>query len=179
MNPQLVEDEPPEAAKTLRPSSKIVGLFRLLAVLTFLVSFFLPAIQLGESGSTVRESPTVGWVCAEFATVMAVAAPLTAIREHAGLDARAFLFPMSGLVNPLVIVYLILCIWRRFVRARLVVAAAIMTCFGATWLLFAKTQTVPLIGHFLWVAGAVALFIPDIVRLASNKDETSAAPPSS
>ena len=127
----------------------------------------------------MRDSPTVGWVCAEFATAMVVTAPITAIRNHTGLDARAFLFPMSGLVNPLVLAYLILCIWRRLVRTRLLIAAAVMICFGATWLLFALTQTIPLIGHFLWVTGAVALFIPDLVLLASRNAETSRATHSS
>jgi hypothetical protein len=69
---------------------------------------------------------------------------------------------LSGWVNPLVVLYLFFCIWRKFVRIRRVLAEAIVICFVATWIFLVKAPMVPLIGHFLWVAGALMILVGEV-----------------
>lgn len=165
MNPQLAEDAGPKG----RPQRRaFAALLRLAGLAVLIVSFFLPAIQLEGAGSAPASpnSHIRGYICAGFASMMTVSTPLAAFRTHGeGIDAKSFLLPLAGLVNPFLLIYLVLTLWSGLVRTRMVFAALILVGFIATWLFFAQTHTTPLIGHFLWVAGAVLLFIPDIANL--------------
>jgi hypothetical protein len=77
---------------------------------------------------------------------------------------------LSGWVNPLVLLYLFFCIWRKFVRTRRVLAVAILICFVATWIFFVKAPMVPLIGHFLWVAGGLMILAGEVGRLGPAQE---------
>jgi hypothetical protein len=170
----------PDVSATDQPlpapqSTILLLLIRLVGIVVFGISFLLPAVQLEPNGPGPRQAPMRGFLCAEFATMMAVSTPLSIVRTHgAGLDEKSILLPLTGLVNPLVLIYLILCIWQKLVRTRLVFAALILLCFIATWMLFAQASIAPLIGHFLWVAGAAALFVPDVFSLVRKRPTVAA-----
>jgi hypothetical protein len=44
---------------------------------------------------------------------------------------------------------------------RRIFAVAIMLCMAGTWVLFAQQQISPLTGHFMWIAGALLVIIPE------------------
>jgi hypothetical protein len=69
---------------------------------------------------------------------------------------------LSGWVNPLVLLYLVFSIWRRFVRIRRVLAAAVVVCIMATWVFFFKSAMIPLVGHFVWVAGGLMILAGEV-----------------
>jgi len=64
---------------------------------------------------------------------------------------------LSGLVNPLLLIYLLFCIWPRFVGVRRVMCVAILVCMVGPWAYFHLEHFLPLIGHYLWVSGIVII----------------------
>jgi hypothetical protein len=37
----------------------------------------------------------------------------------------------------------------------------VILCMAATWTFFAEETLAPLIGHYLWIAGALLIVLPD------------------
>jgi hypothetical protein len=104
-----------------------------------------------------------GWICATAAISASAGIPHLVSGAMQGKDLPgACCLILSGWVNPLVLLFLFFCIWRKFVRIRRVLAAAILICFVATWVFFVKAPMVPLIGHFLWVAGALMILFGEV-----------------
>jgi len=59
---------------------------------------------------------------------------------------------MSGLINPLILLYLVARPrWRRGF------ALAILTCMVATWICLALWRFIPLAGHILWIVGILLI----------------------
>jgi hypothetical protein len=146
-------------------------LVRIVAIAVFGVSFALPAVRVGSSGSGGAH-PMAGWMCAAFASVVAVRAFFAAAGQ--GLNRDAILLPMSGLVNYFFLLILVLGIWRRLVWIRMVLGALMLACFAATWAFFSANQLAPLYGHYLWVTGAILLLVPDVWMVLSRRTQ---APP--
>lgn len=139
----------------------IVRVLRIAGLALFVAAFFLPAVRNGEAGP--GSGPILGWVCAMFAGAASasIAHPVSAWQ---GKDlAGALCLMLSGWVNPLVLIYLLLSLWSKLVRARRIVAVAILICLVAAWVFFAKAPMVPLIGHFLWVGGALLILFGEVV----------------
>jgi hypothetical protein len=138
----------------------MVRFLRLAGLLLFAAAFALPAVRIQSAGAP--PSTQVGWVCALFAT--AATGSLAHPGDAGALNAEAGVtlpLAISGWVNPLFPLYLLLCFWRKTLSARRVLAVAILLCFAASWFLFAQVGIHPLIGHFLWVAGPVVAIAPD------------------
>jgi hypothetical protein len=143
---------------------------RLAALVLFVVSYFLPAIQMGTSGP--GSGPLAGWGCAFVASVMAPVALIKSLGQ--GVDTNELLIPVSGLVNYLFVAVCVLGFWTRFRRTRLVLAGLMLPCFAATWIFFASSKTKPLAGHFLWIGACVLLVIPDVVNALRKTEESTA-----
>jgi len=124
--------------------------------MTYVISFFLPAVDAEVRGTLP------GWMCA-------CASPLLfpgMFYEPDGLTTLNSLLALSGLVNPLLLVYLGLLpnSGRVAYRIRLAVAMVAMTLIPVTWIAFAISKEGIEIGHVLWVAGLVLLMGPEIFR---------------
>jgi hypothetical protein len=46
---------------------------------------------------------------------------------------------------------------------------AILICFAATWVFFVKAPMVPLIGHFVWVAGGLMILFGEVAGPVPTK----------
>ncbi len=144
----------------------ITRIVRLLGIVVFVTAFFLPAVRDGHASSGPGSAPIAGWTCA----MVAISASAGILHLVSGaMQGKELLgaccLILSGWVNPLVLLYLFFCIWRKFVRIRRVLAVAILICFVATWVFFVKAPMVPLIGHFLWVAGALMILSGEVAGL--------------
>jgi hypothetical protein len=147
----------------------MVRIVRLAGLVLFVAAFFLPAVRNGGDAGA-GSGPIVGYVCAMFAGA-ASASIVHPVSAWQGKDmAGALCLMLSGWVNALVPIYLLFTFWSRLVVIRRVLAAAILICFAATWVFFAKAPMVPLIGHFLWVAGALLILAGEIVPRAPKKN---------
>lgn len=124
-----IEDDPPKASTVLL----------ILGSALFLVSFFLPAVH-------VADSELVGWVCAQVT--------LFSISEPAEMDLLAF---GSGLLNVFVLLYLGARLTGSARGARRFLLYAVAICLVFTWIFFSKEKIQPLIGHYLWAAGALLI----------------------
>jgi hypothetical protein len=145
---------------------------RLAAFAMYVVSFFLPAIQIGSSGPGT--GPVDGWWCAFAASVIAPLALVRLFLFAQSVDFKDVLISFSGLVNWLFLAVCVLSFWPRFRRTRIVLGALMLPCFAATWIFLATSQTKPLAGHFVWIAACILVVIPDTVN-AFHKNVGAAA----
>ena len=142
----------------------VTRIVRAVGILLFAVAFFLPAVRDAHTVTGSGAAPMTGWMCATVAGsasagILHLFAPGGQAKETAGI----LCLILSGWVNPLVLLYLLFCIWRKFVRIRRVLAIAILICFAATAFFLFKAPMIPLIGHFLWVAGALMILSGEVV----------------
>lgn len=135
-------------------------LVRIIALVVFGVSFALPAIRVNGSSNP---NQIAGWTCALFASGTGPKALVESLGQHVPLD--DVLVVIAGLVNYLFLAILVLCSWRRLVRIRVVLGALTIPCFIASWMFFVSQKVTPLVGHYLWVAGAVLFVAPDMASL--------------
>ncbi len=145
-----------------------IQIVRLVGIALFVVAFFLPSAR--DAGAGPGSGPMIGWMCALVAgSAIAGIFHLTS----SGLQGKDVLgvicLILSGWVNPLMLLYLLFRIWRKFVRIRRVLAVAILVCFAATWVFFFKSAMIPLIGHFVWVVGAMVILVGEVLRQAPSK----------
>jgi uncharacterized membrane protein len=125
-----------------------------LGLCIFVAAFYMPAVRGAETGPGTM----AGWMCAAVALAATGGIFHAAAAATEGKDLPGIIcLILSGWVNPLVLLYLLFSIWRKFVRIRCVLAVAILICFADTWFFFFKAPMIPLIGHFLWVAGALMI----------------------
>jgi hypothetical protein len=145
-------------------------LVRIIALIVFAVSFALPAIR--PPGSGAAPQPVPGWTCALVASVLGPKALVQSFGQ--GISREAIAVVTSGLANYLFLVLFVLSFWRRLARIRLLFGTLYLFCFLASWIYFASAKTTPLVGHFLWVAGAFLFLVPDVVILIHQR-RTAAA----
>lgn len=129
------------------------GYVRAAGLMVFVLAFFLQAITLKAPGSDPASER--GWVCALVA-IMSVGA---IFKTGVGTPAlQSILLPVSGIVNPLVMIYVGFSFSPRFATLRLWLAIAIMACLVSTWVFLAVAHFMPREGHVLWVLG-IALIV--------------------
>jgi hypothetical protein len=139
----------------------IMRIVRLIGIVLFVGAFFLPAVRDGHTTTGPGSGPMSGWMCATVA--ISASAGILHAGTMQGKDILGMIcLILSGWVNPLVVLYLFFCIWRKLVRIRRVLAVAILICFVATWVFFVKAPMVPLIGHFVWVAGTLMILFGEV-----------------
>ncbi|MGC4050402.1 MAG: hypothetical protein QM757_13575 [Paludibaculum sp.] len=124
-----IDGDPPKASTVLL----------ILGSALFLASFFLPAVRV--SGTDLE-----GWVCAQVT--------LFSISEPAEMDLLAF---GSGLLNVFILLYLGARLTGSARGARRLALYAVAVCLALTWIFFRNEKIQPLIGHYLWAAGALLI----------------------
>jgi hypothetical protein len=144
----------------------------LVGMALFAAAFFLPAAR--SPGTGAGSGPMVGWMCALVAASSTGGIFRASAGTFQGKDVPGIIcLILSGWVNPLVVFYLVASIWARMVAIRRVLAAAILACIAATWIFFFKAPMIPLIGHYLWVAGALLILSGEFfvrTRVQDNKE---------
>jgi len=72
-----------------------------------------------------------------------------------------YLVAFSGWINPLVVLVILASPVRVLLIVRRIFAVLALLCMAGTWVVFSQQHIVPLTGHFLWIAGALLVIIPD------------------
>jgi len=128
--------------------SRVFLIVQIAGFLAFVSAFFLPAINFADTPSS---SALSGWFCARYALWQVYA-------NHSMESFSKSLVILSGLINPIIAIYLTLSLTKRFPYVRLFLASCLPICLASTWFfLFGKAHMVTLIGHYLWVAGAILI----------------------
>ena len=150
----------------------VLAICRILGLCIFAAAFFLPAVKGGAPDS---DGPVfAGWKCASIALSETNAVIGKSVHWPPPLE--AVLVAMSGWINPLLALILLLSFWRKLRIVRMVFGAVILLCMAATWTFFVLEKVTPLIGHVLWIAGALLVLAADAVpRGASPARSESAA----
>jgi hypothetical protein len=130
---------------------------RVLGLVVFAVAFLLPAIKLNSGSADSVVFP--GWKCASIALSQSVS--LFGKSTPGGPSFQAILLTLSGWINILVPIVLLLSFWRMLLMARRVIGGFILLCMAATWTLLAMEKLTPMIGHVLWIVGALVILAPD------------------
>jgi hypothetical protein len=134
---------------------------RILGLLVFAGAFLLPAVRLGAAGdaSAVVYS---GYKCATLA--LTETASLFGKTVTGRPPIQAFLLAMSGWINPLIVLILLLSFWRFLKWLRRILGVLVLLCMAATWTFLVMEKLSPLVGHVLWIAGALAILAAEIPR---------------
>jgi hypothetical protein len=131
---------------------------RLIGLAIFVLAFSLSAVRTGAASdpNTVIYS---GYKCATLALTETTAFFGKAVQGRPPLE--AYLLTFSGWLNPLIVIDLLLSFWRGALMVRRIVGVLVILCMASTWFFFVRETLTPLIGHFLWIAGALLIVVPD------------------
>jgi hypothetical protein len=120
---------------------------QVVGFILFAIAFLLPSCNLPHS----HDAGFRGYECAKIAFSLVVDPGDT----KPSIFLRICLI-LSDLLNLSVVLYLIPGPrWRRAVAISMAISAA------ATWIFFVSFPLVPLIGHFVWVLGALLVVTPE------------------
>ncbi len=140
---------------TLDAHRWIAPVLRLVGLAIFILAFFEPAVRAGET--TVLS----GWKCATIATTESMTLfGKPGPGHHQFVE---YLVAFSGWINPLIVLVILASPVRPLLIMRRVFAITVLLCMAGTWVLFTQQHVVPLIGHFMWIAGALLVLAPDAV----------------
>jgi hypothetical protein len=158
----------PQGAGTTTASRAVLA-GRIVGFCIFVAAFFLPACREVAAPGT---NPDVykGWFCAWVTLINSFNLEIW--------HSKSFLAILSGWINPLVLLYLVFLLWRKLVWPRRIVAGAIVLFMIATWIYFALASMAPLIGHVMWIAGALMILSGEVVaggRAPARKDKAESA----
>jgi hypothetical protein len=128
----------------------------------FVFSFFLPAVTMLPDGGWGPHGPVGGFRCAAFAPFFLVSASMNFIGGSitAGQLGVGLLITLSGLVNPLVLIYV--------VAPFRMLAAVVVGCLVASTVATNIGGFKPLVGYFVWVAGVLLLLSRELARISSE-----------
>ena len=151
-------------------------IIRLVGFAVFVGAFFLPSVRPPGSQTGPGSGPVAGWVCAAFALAPSAIFlhPATLFSGTSENKELSLLF--SGWLNPLLLIYLLFCFFKSFVWTRRVLAAAVLLCMVSTWIFLAAAQFVPLIGHYVWIAGILTILVPEAMPSKRSEDAAKSAP---
>jgi len=138
---------------------KLFLIARILGIAVFVIAFLLPACRLGPDAPGSNIFP--GWKCASVA-----------LTETTALFGKAVTWPipepvvlvvLSGWINPIILLVLILSVVPRVSIVRRFMGVIVLISMVGTWVFFAQEKLTPLIGHFLWIAGAILILLPEVL----------------
>ena len=132
------------------PARTAIFILQVLGICVFVLAFFLPAVSAGPG------NPLKGWECAVIT--------LTAIIRAETYQSASFLAAISGLLNPLMVLYLVCSLIPRCRFVRRLLTGVILVCMIATWVFFGLAHLSPRIGHILWIAGALLILSGELPR---------------
>jgi hypothetical protein len=132
---------------------------RIVGFLVFVAAFFLPAVREVATGG---DAPEVlqGSRCAWVTLVNSFSQELW--------HSQNFLAILSGWINPLMVLYIIFLTFPKFRWPRRIVAGLIVLFVLGTWVFFYLYPLVPLVGHFLWIAGILLILAGEARRPAEG-----------
>jgi uncharacterized membrane protein YraQ (UPF0718 family) len=140
---------------------------RLLGFCIYVAAFFLPAIREVATPGAGEPGIHEGWFCAWVTLVNTFSSQMWHSKDCLAI--------LSGWINPLVLLYLVFLIWRKAVWPRRMVAGLVVAFMIGTWIYFYLVPLVPLIGHFLWIAGILMMLAGEVVGCESVAVENSKA----
>jgi hypothetical protein len=166
-------------------SNDFAKLGRLVGIVLFVASFFLPAVTSGYAISRVdylfASDAYHGWACAAmtlFGSLGLIASLFGSSRPDAAAD---FFFVVSGWITPLVFVFAFFPVSNT---AKRIVATTLPFLLVVPLLFFASPESGwgpgpfrPLIGHYVWTVGCLLIFTPQYAgMLGATSKEGSEAP---
>jgi hypothetical protein len=137
----------------------LLAIVRLLGVTLFVVAFFLPAVN----GQQLGDSPLSGLQCAWITIVIATA---SVTRESGGAASDIVMIVLSAIASPLAATLGVLALLGKAPRARLWLTPLLPICLIAASVFVAHSKMHPLIGHYVWTAGALLMTAPEFARMA-------------
>lgn len=137
-------------------NARILLAARMLGYFIFLVAFFQPACRQVAMPGAGDPDVYKGYFCAWVTLIDTLNGGMWQSR-----DALAIL---SGWINPLMLLYVSFMFSRRLRRARRVISILISLFLIGTWIYFYLVPYVPLIGHFLWVAGILLIMAGEVFQ---------------
>jgi hypothetical protein len=117
----------------------------------YCVSFFLPSVW-------VYDHFLPGWKCAYLALI--AAGTNAAMVQPYDTGVRLTLF--GGVMNPLMIAYVVMRSLNSGLKARLTIALSILVCVPPMWLSLYLMGHRPYFGHAAWIAGIGLMILGDI-----------------
>ena len=137
-------------------AGRTVRIGRLLGFLIYVSAFLLPACREVATKGAHPPDSYKGWLCA-WVTLINTFSPEV-------WHSKDFLAILSGWINPLILIYLIiLLVMPRLVWPRRIVAGTVVAFMVATWVYFVLVRLVPLAGHVLWIVGALMILAGEVV----------------
>jgi NhaP-type Na+/H+ or K+/H+ antiporter len=117
-----------------------------------------------------------GWMCATAAGAATGAIFRGSAATMEGKNVPGVIcLVLSGWVNPLVGMYLVLCLWPRLARIRIAIAVGVLICLTATWVFLAIARMEPMIGHYLWAVGTLMILAGAVTGRQQKKDTEAPA----
>jgi hypothetical protein len=147
--------------RILRPNAQVLPW---IGFALYLISYLLPAIGDPEHQPGLETHPIPGYFCAFYSIVWGVGG-LFGLDNGSTTKGHYFFLSLllPGLSNPLFLVYLGLSVSRMAPRTRRVLAFLVPLFIAASLVPLIMLPFVPLVGFYLWIAGAFILVAPDIV----------------
>jgi hypothetical protein len=134
---------------------RTVLIARLIGFCVYVWAFFLSAVR--EAATPGGDPPTVfqGSRCAWITLVNTINPDVW--------HSKDFLAVLSGWINPLLLLYILLLLFPRLRWPRRILAVMILAFMAGTWVFFHLHSLVPLEGHFLWIAGILLILAGEAV----------------
>jgi hypothetical protein len=150
----------------------VANLAKIIGIIFFIVSFFLPAVTTGYAQSPadywITSNAYYGLACAAW-TLSGTVGFIVSLFGTDGPNGAAFFYMISGWMAPLVIVF---GIFLDSNKAKRIVAKVLPPLLVAPWLFFAwpvsgwgAAPFRPLIGHYVWAVGCLLIFTPQYARM--------------
>lgn len=121
------------------PAAKKLSASFYLGLGLYVFSFFLPAVD--------QPSPMPGWMCAYLSL-------------WAWFNKQLWLCLFAGIINPLVLAYVVLRFRDRAPRACKILALAVLGCIPVTWLFLSSMELGIRVGHVVWIASLFLMLFP-------------------
>jgi hypothetical protein len=132
---------------------KIGRIVLLLATILYIASFFLVAIAIPDR--------IPGYTCAYIALLLPWSSDGFKMLRDGPIDYFSVL--ISGLINPVFIVTLILLWLKPRGRARTVLGTVLVLMFGACWVVFYRMHIQPRTGYFLWTGAMLVVLFSGMI----------------
>ncbi len=144
----------------------------------YLAAYFLPSIGNPERQPGLESHSMPGYACAFFSIFWGVWGLVDWGSDLTGEGHRFFLsLLLPGLSNPLLLIFLVLSIRRRAARTRRVLAILVPLFMAASVVPFMLMPFVPVVGFYIWIAGATAIVSLEILQVINGMRTASSQSP--
>jgi hypothetical protein len=135
----------------------------------YFIAYFLPSIGNPDRQNHLELHSIPGYTCAFFSIFWGIAGLADWGDDITGEGRRFFLsLLLPGLSNLLLLAYLGLALRRRAVHVRRVLAILTPLFMAASAVSFMLMPFVPLVGFYMWIAGATVTVFPDILQVVKE-----------